>query len=94
MKPLTLKQIEQALKKLPSWSVNSKATSLSFVKTFSHHIDALVFIARVTVHAEVLNHHPDISFSYKKVKIQLSTHDAQGVTKKDIELAQKIQTLT
>jgi 4a-hydroxytetrahydrobiopterin dehydratase len=40
--------------------------------------------------AEVMNHHPEIRMVYNKVDITLSTHDAGGVTKLDLELAQKI----
>jgi 4a-hydroxytetrahydrobiopterin dehydratase len=85
--------INKALKKLPVWTINPKGTVLSYSHVFKNHIDALVFIARVTVHAQVLDHHPEILFTHKKVKISLSTHEVKGLTKKDIELATKISGL-
>ena len=50
----------------------------------------LAFVAKVAVHAEVMNHHPDIELSYGKVKVKLSTHDAKGLTTLDFELAKRI----
>jgi 4a-hydroxytetrahydrobiopterin dehydratase len=82
--------LTKELKKLPEWSLNPKATSLSCTRTFKNHIDALVFIARITVHAQVLDHHPEIVFTFKKVKVVLTTHDVKGLTSKDIELAKRI----
>lgn len=94
-KPTPLKSVElkKALKVLPLWSINPKATVLSCTVTFNNHIDALVFIARITVHAQVLDHHPEIVFSYKKVKVSLTTHEVKAITKKDIELAKKIASI-
>jgi 4a-hydroxytetrahydrobiopterin dehydratase len=96
MKKLLLnkKEIAKAIKKLPDWSTNPKETAITHTRTFKNHIDALVFIARVTVHAQVLLHHPEILFTYSKVRITLTTHDAKGLTAKDFELANKIALLT
>jgi 4a-hydroxytetrahydrobiopterin dehydratase len=88
--PLKSAALKKALTALPLWNTNPKATILSRIFNFNNHLDALVFIARTTVHAQVLDHHPEILFTYKKVKISLSTHDVKAITKKDIELAQKI----
>ena len=95
-KPVALKKSEltKALKSLPSWSLNPKGTVLSQTFTFNNHLDALVFIARITVHAQVLDHHPEILFTFKKLKVSLTTHDVKSVTKKDIELAKKISAIT
>lgn len=91
-KPVLLKnaELKKALKVLPLWNANPKTTSISRTFLFKEHLDALVFIARATVHAQVLDHHPEIVFSFKKVKVTLTTHDVKGLTKKDIELARKI----
>ena len=43
--------------------------------------------------AEAAGHHPDITISYNKVIINLSTHDAGGITQKDFDLAQTISQL-
>ena len=93
-KLLTKKKIESLLKKLPDWSANTTYTKLSATFSFDTHVGALAFIARVTVHAEVLQHHPDIQFTYKKVKISITTHDAGGLTTKDFDLIHRIDKLT
>lgn len=68
-------------------------TNLTRSFSFDSHVEALVFIARITVHSEVLQHHPDIKFTYKKVKVKLTTHEPKGLTKKDIEMADRINSL-
>jgi len=96
MKKTLLKKAEitKELKKLSSWQLNSKSTILYKTFTFKEHLDALVCIARITVHAQVLNHHPDIEFSFKKVKVSLSSDDLKGLTKVDFDLAKRIDVLT
>ncbi len=86
-------ELEKECKKLTLWSRNKKQTELSRIFTFNGHIDALVFIARITVHAQVLTHHPEILFTYAKVKVILTTHDVKGITKLDIDLAKRIDAL-
>lgn len=90
---LTKREIERALKKHVSWSMNTKETMFFKTFTFKTYIEALVFIARISVHAEVLKHHPDIEFSYAKVKVKLTTHELKGITKVDLALLERIETL-
>jgi len=52
---------------------------------------AFVFMKRVAVAADRMDHHPNWSNAYNKVTINLSTHSAGGLTKNDFELAAKIQ---
>lgn len=87
------REIKKAFNKLEDWDLNSKETQISKTIDFTSHVDALVFIARITVHAEVLQHHPDITFTHAKVKIKLTTHDVKGLTKKDFALAERIDRL-
>jgi len=76
--------------KLAGWTFDEAAgqirRSFSF-KTFS---EAFAFMTRVALLAEKADHHPDWSNSYNKVDIALSTHDAGGLTEKDVALAEKI----
>lgn len=90
---LTKAEIKKGLTALGDWQTNPKQTFLYKTFAFPKHVDALIFIARITVHAEVQQHHPDIEFSHAKVKVKLSTHDAKGLTTKDVQLARKIQEL-
>lgn len=57
---------------------------------FASFKEALVFVNKVGEIAENTNHHPDITISYTKVVLTLTTHDAGGLTKKDLDLALKI----
>ncbi|MFB3918150.1 MAG: 4a-hydroxytetrahydrobiopterin dehydratase [Terriglobales bacterium] len=54
---------------------------------------AMGFINQVAEKAEEMNHHPDITISYNKVKMSLSSHDAGGITRRDLMLAGKINEL-
>jgi len=87
---LTEREIQKVLKKHKGWKVNSKSTQLFCTYTFQSYIDALIFIARISVHAEVLKHHPDIEFTYAKVKVKLTTHALKGLTKLDVALLERI----
>ncbi len=93
--PRKLKQsdIEKKLKKLPEWNVNAKYAEISRTFPLRSFITGLSFIAKIAVHAELMNHHPEIELSYGGVKVRISTHDVKGLTNLDFELAKKIDTL-
>jgi 4a-hydroxytetrahydrobiopterin dehydratase len=57
---------------------------------FKNFADAFSFMTRIALIAEGMNHHPDWSNSYHKVSITLKTHDAGGITDKDLKLAEEI----
>lgn len=84
-------EIQRALSGLSGWSRRND----SLVKTFpfDRFADGIAFVTRVATAADAMNHHPDIDIRYTKVTLTLSTHDAGGVTKNDLELAQKIEGL-
>ena len=65
-------------------------------KTFSFPAfrDSIVFVNRVAGLADDVDHHPDIDIRYNKVRIGLTTHDADGLTSKDLKLAEKIDFAT
>ncbi len=52
--------------------------------------DSIVFVNRVATLADSLDHHPDIDVRYATVTLSLSTHDAGGITEKDLELAEQV----
>ena len=68
---------------------NAIHTSLEF----DNFKDAFTVMTRIAFEAERLNHHPDWANVYNALSITLSTHDAGGVTDKDIELAKIIDAL-
>jgi 4a-hydroxytetrahydrobiopterin dehydratase len=77
--------IAEALESLDGWDGHAAALSKTFV--FADFVTAFGWMTSVALVAERMNHHPDWSNVYKTVKVQLSTHDAGGVTQLDLELA-------
>jgi 4a-hydroxytetrahydrobiopterin dehydratase len=76
---------------LKDWSYNNNGIEKKFV--FKNFSQALGFIIQVGLLAEKQNHHPELFNVYNKVDIRLSTHDANGLTDKDIDLATAIEKL-
>ena len=83
----------QALRGLNGWIYDDAASTISRVFKFKDFSEAFGFMARVALAAQQADHHPDWSNSYNSVTIRLSTHDAGGLTEKDIALAQAIDKL-
>lgn len=81
-------QITTALTGLDGWAADGDTIVRTF--KFPDHIEALGFVVRVGVVAETMNHHPDLRIVYATVDIRLSSHDAGGVTERDVELAKRI----
>ena len=93
-KPFVKKDVEKNLKKLSEWKPNAKHTHITKTYSFPNFIAALAFLAKVTVHAEVLEHHPEVLLTYGELKVTLYTKDVKGLTKKDFELAGRIDGLS
>jgi 4a-hydroxytetrahydrobiopterin dehydratase len=77
--------IRARLEELPHWSLNDG--KLHRELTFRDFVEAFGFMTRVALLAEKANHHPEWHNVWNKVVIDLSTHDASGLTEKDFELA-------
>lgn len=90
-KALTKRDIEKLEKNTLGWKLAAKNTKLVKTFDFDKHIDGLIFIARLTVHAELLQHHPVIDFTYAKVKITLTSSEQKTLTKKDLALMSRIE---
>ena len=76
---------------LPQWHVAGEQLRRSF--RFADFSAAWAFMSRVALLAEQQDHHPEWSNVYNKVEIALSTHDAGGLTQRDVKLAQAIDAL-
>jgi 4a-hydroxytetrahydrobiopterin dehydratase len=85
-------EIQRALGSLPGWS--RRGTVLTKTYTWSTFARGIEFVNRVAKAADAANHHPDIDIRYSKVTCTLSTHDAGGITEKDLELAGEIERLS
>jgi 4a-hydroxytetrahydrobiopterin dehydratase len=83
--PLNEQEVRSALEKLPGWSVlNGKLHCEYKFRDFSY---AFGFMATAATAIEKRNHHPEWFNVYNRVTVDLTTHDAGGITAKDTELA-------
>lgn len=80
-------------KELPHWAMVEGRDALVRHFTFKDFSHAWAFMARVALLAEKQGHHPEWSNVWNKVEIVLSTHDAGGLSAKDVTLAQAIDAL-
>jgi 4a-hydroxytetrahydrobiopterin dehydratase len=87
---LKAKERETSLRSLNGWVYDEAADAISHVFKFKDFSEAFGFMSRVALAAEKAGHHPDWSNSYNSVTVRLSTHDAGGLSAKDIALAQAI----
>jgi 4a-hydroxytetrahydrobiopterin dehydratase len=89
MKKLTESEIYAAVESLPAWSVvNGKLHREYKFVDFPH---AVGFIAIAAPSIEKMNHHPEWSNVYNRVTVDLTTHDAGGITAHDVELAKLLE---
>ena len=77
-----------ALARLNGWSEVSGRDAITKKFTFKNFNEAFGFMSRVALVAEKMDHHPEWSNVYKTVEVTLSTHDAGGLTDRDVKLAQ------
>jgi 4a-hydroxytetrahydrobiopterin dehydratase len=77
--------IRRELSRLPGWSRRGNVLTKTY--TFREFMDGIAFVNAAAGEAERMNHHPDIDIRYTKVTVNLTTHDAGGITQKDVELA-------
>ena len=88
---LSDQQIGDALKELEGWALENGKLSREF--KFANFIEAFGFMTSAAIEAEKMDHHPEWFNVYNKVKVQLVTHDAGGITELDLELARKMDAL-
>jgi 4a-hydroxytetrahydrobiopterin dehydratase len=89
MKKLTAVQLRAGLAKLPEWNVAEGKLHREYkFPDFTH---AFGFMATASTAIEKMNHHPEWSNVYNRVVVDLTSHDAGGITKKDLELAKLLE---
>jgi 4a-hydroxytetrahydrobiopterin dehydratase len=82
---LTPDQRTSFLAEHPAWALDGETITATFV--FADFIEAIGFVTRVAMAAEVADHHPDIDIRWNKVTLALTTHDQGALTSKDLDLA-------
>ena len=88
MSILTPEMVQEGLRSLPHWNLEGKEIVRHY--QFPDFAAAMVFVNQVAEKAETADHHPDIDIRYNKVRLALVTHDAGGITQKDVDLAREI----
>lgn len=79
--------IQDQMRTIPSWSLQDGR--IQRVYEFPDFVAAMVFVNAIALHAEAVQHHPDIDIRWNRVTLTLTTHDAGGLTLKDFEVARQ-----
>ncbi len=82
-----------ALDGLPDWDYDEERDAITRRVMFADFAEAFGFMARVALVAEKMDHHPEWSNVWNRVDILLTTHDAQGLSPRDVELAEAIDAM-
>jgi len=85
------KEIEKELKDMPGWTIVEGKLHKEF--QFNDFNQAFGFMTRAAMHIEKMNHHPEWFNVYNKLIVDLTTHDAGGITENDIKLAKTLNSL-
>ncbi|MFK7792291.1 MAG: 4a-hydroxytetrahydrobiopterin dehydratase [Devosiaceae bacterium] len=81
-----------ALAQLDGWIIADDAKAISKRYVFANFVEAFGFMTKGALEAEKADHHPEWSNVYKTVDVRLTTHDAGGLTQKDVALAKAFDT--
>jgi 4a-hydroxytetrahydrobiopterin dehydratase len=88
MEKLDNEKVQAGLKELEGWKLEGGELRREF--KFRDFVGSIAFVQRVAELAEAAGHHPDIDIRYNRVRLALATHDAGGITKKDLAMARKV----
>ncbi|MEO8548292.1 MAG: 4a-hydroxytetrahydrobiopterin dehydratase [Sphingomicrobium sp.] len=72
------------------WTLDESGKALVRTLKFKDFSEAFAFLARVALHAEKVDHHPEFTSVWNRVDFRLTSHDAGGVTERDVKLAEAI----
>ncbi len=90
---LSDEQQVEALDTLPEWGLRNDGLALERRFTFRNFGEAFAFMTRVALIAEKRGHHPEWSNVYNRVEIALTTHEAGGLSNRDVAMARAIDRL-
>ncbi len=88
--PLKKSEAEEYLQEVPEWGLVETGNKIIREFTFDSFMHAIRFVDRVAKIADEEGHHPDIHINYKKVKLELITHNIKGLSENDFIMAAKI----
>jgi 4a-hydroxytetrahydrobiopterin dehydratase len=77
----------------PGWTLGDDGAALERTYRFKDFAEAFAFLTRVAAHAEAVDHHPEFTSVWNRVDFRLTSHDAGGVTPRDLDLARAIDAL-
>ena len=83
----------ESLATLPDWTHEPQRDAITRTLTFADFSEAFGFMTRVALLAEKADHHPEWSNVWNRVDIALTTHDAGGLSHKDVAMAEAIEAL-
>lgn len=89
--PMSVERLREAMHSLPEWEHAHDRIRRSY--RFDDFSEAFAFMTRVALLAEKYGHHPELRNVYSRVVVELTSHDAGGVTERDLELARAIDAL-
>jgi 4a-hydroxytetrahydrobiopterin dehydratase len=75
------------------WALSTDGKALERTYRFKDFAEAFAFLTRVAAHAEAVDHHPEFTSVWDRVDFRLTSHDAGGVTERDVALAEAIDAL-
>ncbi len=87
---LSPEDLTTALAGLPEWNLRADGAAIVRSFVFADFVEAFGFMTRVALAAEKADHHPDWRNAWNRVEIALTTHDAGGLTARDLDLARAI----
>ena len=87
MTPLDAASLQQHLAGLPGWTLHAERGSISRSFRFANFAEAFGFMAQMAAVSERLDHHPEWFNVYNRVDVTLTTHDANGLSERDITWA-------
>ena len=91
MSVLSPEMVQEKLGSLPQWKLEGKEIVRHY--QFPDFVAAMAFVNQVAEKAEKAGHHPDIDIRYNKVRLALVSHDKGGLTKRDMAMAETIDSL-
>jgi 4a-hydroxytetrahydrobiopterin dehydratase len=84
---LNPEQLISLARELPDWQCTANGDAISRGFLFSDFVSAFAFMTQVAAAAELHNHHPQWSNTYRRVNVVWTTHDVQGLTQLDVLMA-------